>query len=122
MKLNITDLGTRMLPSRRLLILILAGLIVFFFAYDELIVRIDDINQWDEANYIIRGRSLVQGEMPEFSWSPFTAAFFAILYLPFQQVGNWLPTVASLGRVIIYLLAAGQPIFNGKRNPIDPVS
>ena len=78
--------------------------ILLFFNLNDLSVRINEINYWDEAQYIMFGRAFVLGTLPSFSWSPFTSAFFALLYLPFTSTGNWLPIVATLGRVIIYIL------------------
>ncbi|MEN8242866.1 MAG: hypothetical protein ABFS17_13170 [Chloroflexota bacterium] len=100
---NSTHVG-RTLRSQWLILLLLA-LVLLAFNFDALTVRITEINYWDEANYIIRGRALTQGTLPEFSWSPLTTSFFALLYLPFASQGNWLPAVASIGRVIIFLLS-----------------
>lgn len=79
-------------------------LILLFFNLNELLVRMDEINYWDEAQYVIRGKNLLQGLLPTFAWSPFTTGFFALLYLPFKSMGNWLPMVASAGRILIYLV------------------
>ncbi len=79
-------------------------LFLLFFNFNALKVRITDLNYWDESQYIIFGKLLMQGDFPVFSWSPFTAFFFGLLYLPFHGTANWLPLVATLGRFIIYLL------------------
>ena len=85
--------------------MLLLGLILLFFNLNHLLVQITEINYWDEARYIIRGRELVQGTLPVFAWSPLTTTFFALLYLPFRAQANWLPAVASIGRVIIFGLS-----------------
>lgn len=77
-------------------------LIVIFFNFDNLAVQITDINYWDEASYINRGREWVQGTLPEFSWSPLTSGLFALIYLPLQHTANWLPIAASIGRIVIF--------------------
>ena len=90
-------------PSEKSVFLLLIT-ILLFFNFNDLSVRITDISYWDEAQYIMFGQGLAQGKPPPFSWSPFTSIFFAILYLPFQSTGNWLPIVATIGRIIIYLI------------------
>jgi uncharacterized membrane protein len=92
------------IPSQWLIVL-LSALALVLINFDDLAVRITEINYWDEAQYIIRGREWVHGTLPEFSWSPLTSGFFALLYLPFRSQANWLPAAATIGRVIIYLLS-----------------
>ncbi len=79
-------------------------LILLFFSFNDLVVRIIDISYSDETLYIMFGQELAEGIMSPFSWSPFTSMFFALLYLPFKSTVNWLPLVATLGRIIIYIL------------------
>ncbi|MBN2149407.1 MAG: hypothetical protein JW726_18610 [Anaerolineales bacterium] len=66
---------------------------------------LSDLNPWDEAAHINKGRMLVDhGEWPIFAQNPLVGAFYALTYLPFRASPFWLVQSASLGRVFLFIL------------------
>lgn len=67
--------------------------------------NLSDINPWDEANYINKGRELVDlGQWPSFAGDPLVSIFYALTYLPYQHSPYWLVQSCSLGRVLLFSL------------------
>lgn len=79
-------------------------LLNIFFVLFRFFPTIRDINLWDDAAYIDRGRMLVQGILPKFSDNPLMALLFAIAYLPFQTDSFWIIHTSSVGRVLMFIL------------------
>lgn len=86
--------------------LLVAGLLLLniFFVIFRFFPTIRDINLWDDAGYINRGRMLVEGSFPKFSDNPLMALLFALSYLPFQQDPFWMIHTATIGRLLMFAL------------------
>lgn len=87
-------------------VILFAGLLLLnmFFVIFRFFPTIRDINLWDDAAYIDRGRMLVQGIAPKFSDNPMMALLFAIAYLPFQTDPFWIIHTSSVGRILMFAL------------------
>jgi hypothetical protein len=79
-------------------------LLNLFFVIFRFFPTIRDINLWDDAAYINRGRTLLQGTLPKFSDNPLMALIFALSYLPFQTDGFWMMHTATVGRILMFAL------------------
>ncbi len=86
--------------------LLFGGLLLLniFFVIFRFFPTIRDINLWDDAAYIERGRMLAQGIFPKFSDNPLMALIFAISYIPFQHDGFWIIHTSSIGRILMFAL------------------
>jgi hypothetical protein len=82
------------------LVFVLQGLFLMY----RLFPSIQDINLWDEADYINGGRLFAQGTLTNIEWNPLVSFLYALAYLPFQNSPYWLVQSAALGRIIIFLL------------------
>jgi hypothetical protein len=90
--------------SRETLIVTALLLLNIFFVIFRFFPTIRDINLWDDAGYINRGRMLVEGVLPNFSDNPLTALLFALAYLPFQHATFWMIHSATIGRLLMFAL------------------
>src|SRR6185369_9132163 len=79
-------------------------LLNIFFVIFRFFPTMRDINLWDDAGYIDRGRMLVEGILPSFSDNPLTALLFALAYLPFQHDAFWMIHTATIGRLLLFSL------------------
>ncbi len=79
-------------------------LLNLFFVIFRFFPTIRDINLWDDAAYINRGRMLLEGTLPRFSDNPLMALIFALSYLPFQADGLWMMHTATIGRILMFAL------------------
>src|SRR4051794_12335674 len=61
-----------------------------------------DITGFAEAAYINSGRLLLDGILPPFGYSPLSAFFYALTYLPFQESPYWLIYSCSVGRLFLF--------------------
>ena len=86
--------------------LLFGGLLLLniFFVIFRFFPTIRDINLWDDAAYIERGRMLAQGILPKFSDNPLMALIFAISYIPFKTDGYWIIHTSSIGRILMFAL------------------
>lgn len=75
-----------------------------FLVYAELLPNLSNIYFWDEALYINYGRLLTEGTLPPLTDNPFTAAFYALTYLPFINLPYWMVQSCSLGRILLFCL------------------
>lgn len=60
------------------------------------------INPADEARYITQGKSLAEGILPNFAFSPLLSFFYALIYLPVQNSPYWLILSCAIGRVFLF--------------------
>ena len=63
---------------------------------------LSDIKPWDETYYVLRGKELIQGQIPALSQAPVVAAFYALIYLPFRNSPFWLVQTNSIGRFLLF--------------------
>jgi hypothetical protein len=89
--------------SRRvLLLLFLANLFLLFPLF---LPNLSEINPWDEANYVNKGRELVDlGEWSNYAGNPLVSVLYALTYLPFRSSPYWLIHSDSLARVLLFSL------------------
>ena len=100
--------------SRKALLLLF--LVNLFLLFPHFLPNLSEINPWDEANYVNKGRELVDlGEWPNYAGNPLVSVFYALTYLPFQSSPYWLIHSDSLGRMLLFsllwwsaVLAAGR--------------
>jgi hypothetical protein len=86
-------------------VILLLFLINLFLISPLFLPNLSEINPWDEANYINKGRELVDlGQWPNFAGDPLVSIFYAVTYLPYQHSPYWLVQSCSLGRVILFTL------------------
>ena len=80
-------------------------LVQLFLISPSFFTSLDDINPWDEAAHINKGRMLLdKGDWPIFAENPLVSIFYAIVYIPFRHSINWMAQSCSLGRFILFLL------------------
>ncbi len=97
------------LLRRRIVSLDAIGLVFFvanlLLVAPSLFPNLGDIGPWDEMAYVIGGRSLAdKGEWPAVAGNPFTAAFYALTYLPFRSSPFWLVHSRTLGKILSFTL------------------
>ncbi len=73
------------------------------------------INPWDEAAYVKAGEEILQGVIPDFASSPFTAAFYAVTKYLFSASPFWLIHSVAAGRLASYALIWLSAYLIGKR-------
>ena len=61
-----------------------------------------DIGPYDETYYLISGRNLLQGQLPDLAGGPLLSFFYLLTYLPFINSPFWLIHANSLGRFILF--------------------
>ena len=83
---------------------LLLFLAYLFLLHPIIFVNLSEINPFDEAVFINRGRLLLSGDLPLFSQNPLTAGFYAITYLPFLRSPYWMVESAVLGRLALLVL------------------
>lgn len=64
--------------------------------------NLSDIAPWDETYYIVSGRSMWSGEMPDLAYGPLLSFFYMICSLPFVNSPFWLIHANSLGRFLLF--------------------
>lgn len=86
-------------------VLILLFLVNLFLLFPLFLPHLSEINPWDEANYVNKGRELVDlGDWPNYAGNPLVSIFYAITYLPFHGSPYWLIHSDSLGRMLLFSL------------------
>lgn len=77
--------------------LVVVALFVFNAAllYPAFFPSLNQINLWDQARDIDRGRKLVEGVLPTFASNPAVAGLYAFTYLPFARSPECIPRLAS---------------------------
>src|ERR1700674_4348734 len=64
--------------------------------------RFDDVDPFDEANYVSSGRRLVEGgHLPVLAQNPLLAIFYGGLYLAVGSSPSWFVLAAGLGRILL---------------------
>jgi hypothetical protein len=86
--------------------LVVVALFVFNAAllYPAFFPSLNQINLWDQANDIDRGRKLLEGVLPTFASNPAVAGLYAFTYLPFARSPEWLVHTDSLARFLLFVL------------------
>jgi hypothetical protein len=86
--------------------LVVVALFVFNAAllYPAFFPSLNQINLWDQARDIDRGRKLVEGVLPTFASNPAVAGLYAFTYLPFARSPEWLVHTESLARFLLFVL------------------
>ncbi len=72
--------------------------------YPAFLPSLNQINLWDQARDIDRGRKLVEGVLPAFATNPAVAGLYAFTYLPFARSPEWLVYTDSLARFLLFVL------------------
>ena len=98
------DLPVCWLANRRLAVI---ALFVFnaVLLYPAFLPSLNQINLWDQARDIDRGRKLVEGVLPAFATNPAVAGLYAFTYLPFARSPEWLVYTDSLARFLLFVLS-----------------
>jgi hypothetical protein len=96
--------GTHTPHTRDRLIIMVFFLLNIAMVYPVFFPSLNQINGWDEAFYLERGRELVGGVLPQFSENPAVAALYAMTYLPFMNSPQWLVQTDTLGRLVLFTL------------------
>jgi len=61
-----------------------------------------DIAPWDETYYVLSGRNLLSGQVPDLASGPLLSLFYLICTLPFLNAPFWLVHANSLGRFLLF--------------------
>ena len=85
----------------------LAAVVLFVFTAfclsDVLLPTFDQIEAFDESQYVGSGYRLVEkGELRAFNWSPLAAVFYGFVYLWFEDQQNWFVHTAMAGRAALF--------------------
>jgi hypothetical protein len=85
--------------------------------------NLSDIAPWDETYYILSGRNMLRGEMPDLAYGPLLSFFYLITSLPFLKSPFWLIHANSLGRFLLFsslFLGAWQvaKVFKERYRPV----
>lgn len=80
-----------------------AFFVLFVFTSGSLFwPRFDDVDPFDEANYVSSGRRLVEGgRLPVLAQNPLLAIFYGGLYLVVGSSPSWFVLAAGLGRILL---------------------
>jgi hypothetical protein len=70
--------------------------------YPVFFPSLNQINAWDQARDIDRGRKLVEGVLPAFATNPAVAGLYALTYLPFARSPEWLVQTDALARFLLF--------------------
>lgn len=83
----------------------LVAFVLNFFMVSQLFFpHMQEINIWDEADYVNSGRLFVEGQWVSFSWNPLVAMLYAILYLFTRHLPFWFLESIALGRIVLFTL------------------
>ena len=63
--------------------------------------RFDDVDPFDEANYVSSGRLVEGGRLPVFAQNPLLAIFYGGLYLVVGSSPSWFVLAVALGRMLL---------------------
>ena len=66
--------------------------------------NLSEIAPWDETYYIISGRNILDGQLPDLAYGPLLSLFYMINSLPFLNSPFWLIHTNSLGRFLLFSL------------------
>lgn len=95
----------RLTPTtRNRLIIVVLFFLNITMVYPVFFPALNQINGWDEAFYVERGRELVGGVLPQFAENPAVAVLYAVSYLPFMNSPQWLVETDALGRFVLFVL------------------
>ena len=64
--------------------------------------NLSDIAPWDETYYIISGRNMLSGQLPDLAYGPLLSLFYMFTSLPFLRSPFWLIHANSLGRFLLF--------------------
>src|SRR4051812_31327988 len=90
--------------TRDRLIIVVLFFVNIAMVYPVFFPSLNQINPWDEAVYIERGRALAGGVLPPFSENPAVAVLYAVTYFPFMNSPQWLVQTDALGRFVLFVL------------------
>jgi hypothetical protein len=100
--------------TRDRVILVVLFVLNLAMVYRVFFPSLNQINGWDEAFYVERGRALVGGVLPQFSENPAVAALYAVTYLPFMNSPHWLVQTDAFGRVVLFVLLWVSSVLVGR--------
>jgi hypothetical protein len=64
--------------------------------------NLSDIAPWDETYYVLSGRNLLSGQVPDLASGPLLSLFYLICSLPVLNSPFWLVHANSLGRFLLF--------------------
>ena len=64
--------------------------------------NLSDIGPYDETYYLISGRHLLAGNLPDLASGPLISLLYQMTYLPFRNSPFWLIHANSLGRFLLF--------------------
>ena len=85
--------------------------------------NLSDIAPWDETYYIVSGRNMLEGQLPDLAYGPLLSFFYLLTSLPFLKNPFWLIHANSLGRFLLFsslFLGAWQvaKVFKERYRPV----
>ena len=85
--------------------------------------NLSGIAPWDETYYIVGGKSLLSGDLPELGYGPLLSLVAALSYLPFRNSPFWLIHANSLSRFLLFSFVFVGTWHVGKalRDHLNPV-
>ncbi len=76
--------------------------------------NLSDIGPYDETYYLISGRHLLAGNLPDLASGPLISLLYQMTYLPFRNSPFWLIHANSLGRFLLFSFLFMATYFVGK--------
>jgi hypothetical protein len=89
---------------REWLLLALILITTLILVSPRLMSAFDEINAYDEAKYVVSGKSLAQGEVRDISWGLLVALIYAPLHLFLKSSPDWFILETWSGRFVLYAL------------------
>jgi len=85
--------------------------------------NLSDISPWDETYYIVSGRDMLSGQLPELGFSPLYGFFAMLSYIFFRGSAFWLIHVDSLMRFFLFsiLFIANWQVGKALRDHFKPI-
>jgi hypothetical protein len=82
-----------------------------------------DINGFDEAQYVVSGRQLLQFQVRDLAWGPLVGVFYAPLHLLLGWSPDWFVLETWVGRILLFALLSASTIilarqFEDRLNPL----
>ena len=76
--------------------------------------NLSDIGPYDETYYLISGRHILTGNLPDLASGPLISLIYQLTYLPFRNSPFWLIHANSLGRFLFFSFLFLATYFVGK--------
>jgi hypothetical protein len=91
-------------PRMDFLLALLVFLLSFLLVSPEFLPPINEINPFDEAGYVNKGRELAMGSLSPLAESPLSSLLYAPVYLAVEGAPDWFTIMVHAGRAAMFTL------------------